>query len=208
MNISKLSLNHESNNNIKKLLLNILLVLSGSFILAISSKISIHFPFSPVPITAQTFVVLLLGFMYKKEIAAATVIAYIIEGISGLPVFANPGSGIAYILSPTFGYLIGFVLAAYTLGFLNENKFFDKNLKLINLKSNKLKNKVILISKLVLSLIVANIIIYIPGIFWLSRFVGIQQSLLLGFYPFIIGDILKISFLLLFLLSIKNFVKD
>ena len=96
-----------------KIIKSFLFVVLGSFLLAISSKIQT--PFTLVPATMQTFVVLLLGIIMGYKLAVATVILYLIEGSLGLPVFAKGGSFI-YLMGPTGGYLIGFILTAFLAG--------------------------------------------------------------------------------------------
>ena len=99
----------------------ILLVVVGSLFLAASAKIQV--PFYPVPMTMQTFVVLFLGFALGSRLGALTVVVYLLEGAAGLPVFAGTpekGIGIPYMLGPTGGYLVGFVLAAWAVGALAE----------------------------------------------------------------------------------------
>ena len=100
-----------------------LVVLLGSILLTISAKIKI--PFYPVPKTMQTFVVLFLGIAFGPKIGLATVTLYLLEGISGLPVFANSpekGVGLVYFTGPTMGYLIGFLVAVYFAGFCKNSK--------------------------------------------------------------------------------------
>ena len=93
---------------------NVVLVLAGTAILAISAKINV--PMLPVPMTMQTFAVLLIAMAYGWRLGAATIIAYLAEGALGLPVFAG-GGGLAYMAGPTGGYLFGFVLSALIVGF-------------------------------------------------------------------------------------------
>ena len=98
----------------QKLVKSLITVILGSVILTISAKIKI--PFYPVPMTMQTFVVLLLGVSFGYRIAIATVGLYLLEGIFGLPVFSNSpekGIGIVYFTGPTMGYLIGFLLTSF-----------------------------------------------------------------------------------------------
>ena len=102
-----------------KLLKYVFLALIGSIVLAISSKIKI--PFYPVPMTMQTFVVILLGITFGYKAGAAAVCLYLIEGISGLPVFSNSpekGVGLSYFMGPTMGYLIGFLSACFLASFV------------------------------------------------------------------------------------------
>ena len=91
-----------------------LIIVLGSILLTISSKIKI--PFYPVPMTMQTFVVLLLGISFGYKLAVMTVGFYLLEGILGLPVFSNSpekGLGLVYFTGPTMGYLIGFLFASF-----------------------------------------------------------------------------------------------
>ena len=93
---------------------NLFLAVLGTIVLAISAKVKI--PFYPVPMTMQTFVVLLLGVSFGWRLGLFTITLYLIEGIAGLPVFAGTpekGTGIVYFIGPTMGYLVGFVEAVY-----------------------------------------------------------------------------------------------
>ena len=149
----------------------IVLVLSFSILTAICAKLKIEI--GPVPITMQTFIVLLTGALLGSKIGALSQITYLLMGLAGFPWFAR-GGGIQYILSPTFGYLLGFVWAAYLVGYLAE-KGFDRNIKTA-----------------ILAMLVGNIVLYIPGLLWLAKFVGWKNVLVVGFYPFVLGDIVKI----------------
>ena len=95
----------------------IVLAVIGSILLTLSAKIQV--PFWPVPMTMQTFVVLVLGVAYGWRLAGATVLLYLAQGALGLPVFAA-GGGLAYMAGPTGGYLVGFLLAAVAVGWLAE----------------------------------------------------------------------------------------
>ena len=103
-----------------KLIKNLFIALIGSILLAISAKIKV--PFYPVPMTMQTFVVFLIGMTYGFKLASLTLVAYLIEGAIGLPVFAK-GGGIAYLTGPTAGYLYGMVFAAGIIGFFADRGF-------------------------------------------------------------------------------------
>ena len=110
-------------NQIQKVLKYFLLVFAGSILLNISAKIKI--PFYPVPMTMQTFVVLLMGIAFGWKIGVATVSLYLFEGIFGLPVFANTpekGIGFIYFTGTTMGYLIGFLVTVYLAGSFQYNK--------------------------------------------------------------------------------------
>jgi biotin transporter BioY len=149
----------------------ILLVLSFTLLTAISAKLKIEI--GPVPITGQTFAVLLSGALLGAKRGALSQIFYLLGGLAGVPWFSR-GGGIAYLMSPTFGYIVGFVLAAFFVGFLCERGFDRK------------------IESAILAMLVGNVLIYFPGVLWLARFVGRGKVLAVGFYPFIIGDTIKL----------------
>ncbi len=100
------------------LLYDLALVLGGSLLVTASARLEVRLPFSPVPITGQTFAVLLLGAALGARRAAATLLAYLAEGAAGAPVFTGGAVGIAHLLGPTGGHLAGFVAAAYLTGTL------------------------------------------------------------------------------------------
>ena len=162
-----------SNQKIIKYLLTIFL---GSLLLTISAKIKI--PFYPVPMTMQTFVVVLMGVTFGWKIGVATISLYLFEGIIGFPVFAGTpekGLGLIYFIGPTMGYLIGFLFAAFLAGYLN------------------LKTNIFLIF---LKLILSVSIIYILGILWLGALIGWDKPIFeLGVMPFLIAEIFKITLL-------------
>jgi biotin transport system substrate-specific component len=116
-----------------KILKNVFIILMGTVLLAISSKIKI--PFYPVPMTMQTMVVLFLGITLGWKLGLATISLYLFEGIIGLPVFSGTpekGVGIIYFTGPTMGYLIGFLFTVYFAGSLNFSKnLFIKFLQLL-----------------------------------------------------------------------------
>jgi len=149
-----------------------LLVLSFTLLTAISAKLKIEI--GVVPITGQTFAVLLSGALLGAKRGALSQIFYLLGGLAGIPWFSR-GGGISYLMSPTFGYIIGFVLAAFFVGFLCERGFDRK------------------IESAILAMLLGNILIYFPGLLWLARFVGWGKVLAVGLYPFIIGDAIKIS---------------
>jgi len=172
----------------QKVLKSILVVLVGSILLTISSKIKI--PFYPVPMTMQTFVVLFLGISFGYKIGIATVGLYLIEGIFGLPVFSNSpekGVGIVYFTGPTMGYLIGFLLATFLAGYLD-------------LKTN--------IVSIFLKLILSVSVIYILGLIWLGTLIGWDKPIFqLGATPFLLAELFKILILTLLTKKIIIFRK-
>jgi len=152
----------------------IAIVISASWLLAISAQFSFNLPFSPVPVTGQTLAVLLIGSLLGKNRGAAAVGLYLLQGAAGLPVFAGGKSGFITLVGPTGGYLIGFIAAAYIMGILAELRY-DKSLVYTGF-----------------SMLIGSLVIYIFGLFWLVQFVGESSALQLGLYPFLIGDFVKI----------------
>ena len=163
-------------NTQSQIIKSIFIIFIGSLVLAISAKIKI--PFYPVPMTMQTFVVLLLGMSFGYKIGLATILLYLFEGIIGLPVFSNSperGVGLAYFTGPTMGYLIGFLSACFLASFIKKSE----SLLIIFLK-----------------LIFSVSTIYIFGLIWLGMLIGWDKPLLeLGAIPFLPAEILKISLL-------------
>ena len=151
------------------------LVLGGSLLIALSAQLRLVLPFSPVPISGQTFAVLLLGALYGSRRGPATVMTYLALGAVGLPIGAGGALGVAWLLGPTGGYLVGFAAAAYVVGTLSERGWDRKPWTTAA------------------SMIIGNGIIYAAGIVWLSKFVGWQAVLGAGFYPFLVGDAFKIA---------------
>ena len=170
---------------------NIALVLFGTLLLTISSKVQV--PFWPVPMTMQTFVILLIGITLGYRIGLATVALYLFEGIIGLPVFASSpekGIGMAYFIGPTMGYLIGFLVAVYFAGLFK----YDKGL--INT---------------FFKLIFSVSFIYILGLIWLGTLIGWDKPIFkLGAEPFLLAELFKMLLLLFLtptLLKAKKLIK-
>ena len=173
-----------------KILRNILIIILGSLLLTISAKIKI--PFYPVPMTMQTFVVLMLGISLGPKLGVSAVVLYLIEGIAGIPVFSNSpekGVGLIYFTGPTMGYLIGFIFACFLCGQFK----MSTNLILIFIK-----------------LIVSVSVIYLLGILWLGSLIGWDKPIFsLGVKPFILAEIFKILILTLitkFLVKFRKFI--
>lgn len=150
----------------------LLLAILGSALLTISAKLEV--PFYPVPMTMQTLVVLLLGMGFGARLGAATVLLYLAQGAIGLPVFAGTperGIGIAYMMGPTGGYLVGFVLSAAITGWLTEHRRDWP--------------------ALVLAVAAGTVVVFIPGVLWLAQLIGFEQSIAHGLLPFLWGAVLK-----------------
>jgi len=175
-------------NNLK-IIKSFLTIVTGTALLAISSKIQT--PFTLVPATMQTFVVLFLGMVLGYKLAAATVVLYLMEGSMGLPVFAK-GGGFAYLMGPTGGYLIGFVFTAFLAGMV------------------KVKNdSVVIFIYLLFSVSTA----YIFGLLGLWNYMGLDKSFnqifLVGAQPFLLIEIYKILILAVLskqILKLRKFI--
>ncbi len=148
-------------------------ILFGSLFLILTSTIRIPLFFTPVPLTGQTLGVMLIGAVMGSKNGALAVLAYIIEGAIGLPVFAGGNGGLHHIIGPTGGYLVGFIAQAFFIGL-----FFEKMRRFHFVKAFAI-------------LMCSTLIQLALGALWLSIFVGAHNSLMLGVYPFIIGDSIK-----------------
>ena len=149
------------------------LVLAGTAILAASAQVKV--PMWPVPVTMQTFVVLMIGMAYGWRLGGATLLAYMGEGALGLSVFAS-GGGLAYFAGPTSGFLIGFFVAAVFVGWLAE-RGWDQSLL-----------------RTAIAMTGGTALIYLFGVSWLAVFFGdVDKALVHGLYPFIVGDMVKIA---------------
>ena len=167
-----------------------LLILLGSLLLTISAKVKI--PFYPVPMTMQTFVVMFMGIAFGWKIGVATISLYLFEGIIGLPVFAGTpekGLGLSYFIGPTFGYLVGFQIAAFLAGYLN----FETNFL-----------------KIFIKLILCVSTIYILGMLWLGTLIGWDKPIFeFGAKPFLLAELFKLLILTLIakkIILLRNFI--
>ena len=159
-----------------RLLFGFAAVVIGSALLAASARTQI--PFWPVPMTMQTMAVIVIGMTLGSRLGFIVVAAYVREGLMGLPVFANSparGTGLAYLMGPTGGYLIGFCVAAYVSGWLAERGFGRDLFKasLVN--------------------IVGTLIILTFGYAWLAHLVGPVKAYVAGVHPFLLSSLVKIG---------------
>jgi biotin transport system substrate-specific component len=156
------------------LIYDILLIVGGSILIALSAQVAIPVPFSPIPITGQTFAIILTGAFLGSRLGGLAVIAYLLEGAAGLPVFAQAHSGIIHLIGPTGGYLLGFVPAAIVVGYLAGQGWGKSFLRSLIMMS------------------VGTIIIFVVGLVWLSVALASENILTLGFYPYLTGALIKI----------------
>lgn len=154
-----------------------ILVLAGALFVAGAAQISISIePFSPVPITGQTFAVLLVGASYGALLGSATLALYVFMGLAGLPFYAEHRHGWDVFSGPTGGYLVGFVLAAAVVGLLAQLKWDRK------------------FSSAVSAMLTGSVIIYVCGVAWLMHWghMNFSTGLKEGLAPFVPGDIVKL----------------
>jgi biotin transport system substrate-specific component len=163
----------------------VLFVLAGTAVIALSAKVKV--PFFPVPMTLQTLAIMGIAATYGSRLAVATVLAYVAEGMLGLPVFTNTPpavAGPAYLLGPTGGFLLGFVAIAFIVGWAAD-RGFDRS-----------------IVKLAGALLAGEVVMMALGFAWLAWFatlssgatgLGIDKAFAAGVAPFILGDLLKLA---------------
>ncbi len=154
----------------------VLLVCAGALLVAAAAQVSIPLPFTPVPITGQTFAVVLVGASLGSLLGFASLLLYVALGVAGAPFYADGGSGWDVFMGATGGYLVGFMVAAAVTGFLAERKW-DRRFP-----------------SAVAAMLTGNVLIYACGLPWLAAELntGLEETLELGLYPFIVGDLIKL----------------
>ncbi len=151
------------------------LIIIGSLFVAALAQVQIPLPFTPVPITGQTFGVLLVGAALGSKRGAASLALYLAMGTFGLPFFAGGSHGFNVVIGATGGYLIGFVIAAYVIGLLAE-RGLERNVRTS-----------------FIPFLVGTVIIYACGVSWLAIVLGsFSKALAVGLVPFVIGDAIKL----------------
>lgn len=157
----------------------IALAIIGAALLAISAKIRVPLPFTPVPMTLQTIAIMGLGAAYGMRLGLATVLLYLAIGALGMDVFTSSTAdknGLAYMMGGTGGYLVGFIIAMGVIGYFAERGWDRSIVKLFGL------------------MLFADAIIFGLGLLWLGNLVGWDKPVLeWGLYPFIVGDLIKIA---------------
>ena len=151
-----------------------MLIVATSLAIAVAAQVSVHLPFTPVPITGQTLVVCLAGLLLGSRRAAAAVLLYLVEGAAGLPVFADGGAGLVRLTGVTAGYLFAMPLAAALTGWLAERGWDQSPLRAF------------------CAMLAGSLPILATGTLWLGLFTGdLPRAAALGLVPFIPGDIIK-----------------
>ncbi len=156
---------------------NALICVAGSLLMVAAAKVKV--PFWPVEMTMQTFAVMVIGMTMGWRLGGATIALYLAQGAAGLPVFTGTpekGIGIAYMMGPTGGYLVGFLLAAMLVGWLAE-RGWDRSFLLAPL-----------------AMLAGLVAIYVPGLLHLVGLFGIEKPILeWGLYPFLAGEAFKMA---------------
>lgn len=163
-------------NSITRLASQILLAVAGSALLALSAKTKVVL--GPVDMSLQSLVVLLIGAAYGWRLGVATVLLYLAEGAYGLPVFQGTpekGIGLAYMVGPTGGYLVGFVVMAAIAGWAADRGLDRNPFKFFG------------------ALLTGEVIMMALGFAWLAMLIGVDKSWQFGVAPFIVPDLIKVA---------------
>lgn len=154
------------------------LMVGFAILTSLAAQVRIPLPGTPVPITGQTFAVLVGGAVLGSWAGAGSQVIYLAMGFVGLPVFAGGQGGIEYATGATFGYLVGFIAAAWVVGRLSE-RGQDRH-----------------VWSAIPAFLTGNAVIYLFGVTWLwwtvDSITTLQEALVAGFVPFVIGDLVKI----------------
>lgn len=154
-------------------LMNVLLVVAASLVTAGAAQIEIRLPWTPVPITGQSFAVLLSGLVLGSRRAFLAQLLYLAEGAAGLPFFSGGAAGVAQLLGPTGGYLMAFPFAAAFTGWLAERGWDRRPVTMFA------------------AMLAGSTIVFGLGLLQLSRFVPADTLLASGLLPFVPGDLIK-----------------
>jgi biotin transport system substrate-specific component len=154
----------------------VVLALGGAALIALAAQVSISLPFTPVPITGQTFAVATTAAALGLRTGAASSLLYVGAGLVGLPVYADGGSGWHAVSGASGGYLIGFIGCALLVGWCGDRGWTSS------------------FSSTIGAMLLGETIIYICGLLWLRHVLHtpLEKTLELGLYPFVVGDLLKV----------------
>jgi biotin transport system substrate-specific component len=154
----------------------VLLVVAGTGLVALAAQLSIHLGFTPVPITAQTFAVVLVGTSLGTVRGTSSLLLYLLVGLAGAPVYAEHEHGWAVFSGASGGYIVGFVVAAALTGWLAE-RGWDRRF-----------------STALGVMLTGNVVIYLCGLPWLHHVLDVSwaKTLEYGLYPFVAGDVIKL----------------
>jgi biotin transport system substrate-specific component len=157
----------------------------ASLLLAASSWIAV--PFWPVPMTMQTYAVLLVGAVAGSRLGTAAVLLWLFEAFCGLPFLSEGHAGPAWFVGPTAGYLAGFVISAALAGYAAERGWLQSW------------------PKAALALLVAHLVVFVPGLAWLTHFLGdFSKAVAAGWVPFIPGTVLKTALAVVSIMAVQR----
>ena len=158
------------------LMTDVLLVVAGAGLVALAAQMEIMLGFTPVPISGQTFAVLLVGAAYGPLLGAASLLLYFFVGLVGAPVYSGGDGGWEIVKGATGGYLVGFIAAALLTGWLAQRRW-DRRF-----------------NSAVAAMLTGSVVVYAFGLPWLAREIGagVEGTLEAGLYPFVVGDLLKL----------------
>lgn len=165
-------------------------VILASLILGLCSQIKLPLPFTPVPISLQTFFMMWIGATMGAKKGAAAVCLYILEASAGLPFFLGGGSGITYLMGPTFGYIIGFVVQAFIAGLYVD---YAKKFSYVGCFA---------------ALSVSSAVQLLMGAAWLGFFVGFDHAFAKGVLPFIGVALLKIAMVVPLIAASRRYLRS
>ena len=154
----------------------VMLVVSGSLVVALAARVTLPLPFTPVPLTLSNFAVLLVGLLLGRRAGFAALMLYLAEGAAGLPVFSPVGlGGIAQLLGPTGGYLMAYPVVAYLAGWVAERN-----------RSSFARNA--------LAATLAEVFLFVSGVSWLMLVfhAPLLQAAQFGLYPFFFAEVMKV----------------
>jgi biotin transport system substrate-specific component len=159
----------------------VFLIAGFAILMPLLAGVAISLPFTPVPVTGQTFGVLLAGALLGPRRGAMAMLVYLAEGLVGLPVFAGGANawspsllGVPVIIGPSAGYLFSFPVAAFVVGRLAQRGWDRRFWRAVTM------------------MIVGHVLIYLFGLSWLGTYVGMERAVPLGLLPFVPGDVLKV----------------
>jgi biotin transport system substrate-specific component len=154
---------------------NMLLVLAASALIAVAAQVAIPLPFTPVPLTLQPLAVIFIGVALGSKRGAAAAILYLLEGASGLPVFAQGHGGPLWLVGPTAGFLWSYPFAAWVAGFVSERGWGSSILRAVT------------------GMLLALGVIYLGGWSWLAYLTDARTAFASGVAPFVLADIVKVA---------------
>ena len=153
----------------------VVLVVGASLLTGLLAQAEVRLPWTPVPVTLQPLAVFLVGAALGSRRAALAMALYLVEGAAGLPFFAGGAAGPAHLVGPSGGYLVGFVPAAFAIGWFAERGWDRTPLRAA------------------VAMCAGSVLLFACGLAQLAFFVGRDQVLAAGLYPFVVGDLLKIA---------------